>query len=103
VRLQTKNAAPNKPALRQKKIDHNCLSTSVVGRADEAAAVASVYVTSYDDVADSDALHNGGETLALVGVVAVEAIATLTMYAPQLLSEVRLLPPQKLMLLMQRL
>jgi hypothetical protein len=75
----------------------------VVGRADEAAAVASVYVTNYGDAADSDALHSDGEILALVGVAAVVVIEKLPGYAQRPLLKVRLLPPQKLMLLMQRL
>jgi hypothetical protein len=71
-----------------------------VDGADEAAAVASVCGMYYGGAFCNDALHNGGETLAMAGVAAAEVIETLPMYARLLLLKVRLLQPQRLVLLM---
>jgi hypothetical protein len=53
------------------------LSFTSVGRADEAAAVAGVYVKCYDGVCGNDALHYGDEneeTVALAAVAATEKL-----------------------------
>jgi hypothetical protein len=66
-----KKRSTKKSVLRRK--NKSQLSFTSVGRADEAAAVASVYEKCYDGVYGNDALHSGDENEEAVALAAVAA------------------------------